>query len=98
MMGRQQPTQEKLFVKGFSLERRIRQNHPLRKIIEKIDFTFIYNEVVDKYGHNGNVSVPPPVLLKLMLMLMLVIYNVRSERELNLKQAQFYNKHGPMTK
>jgi len=80
MMGRQQPPQEKLFVTGFSLERRIRQNHPLRKIIEKIDFTFIYDEVIEKYGHNGNVSVPPPVLLKLMLLL--VFYNVRSEREL----------------
>lgn len=33
-----------------------------------------------KYGDNGNVSVPPPVILKLMLLL--VFYNVRSEREL----------------
>ena len=41
---------------------------------------FIYKEVKDKYGSNGNVSVPPPVILKLMLLL--VFYNVRSEREL----------------
>ena len=45
-----------------------------------IDFDFIYKEVEDNYGFNGNVSVPPPVILKLMLLL--VFYNVRSEREL----------------
>jgi transposase len=41
---------------------------------------FIYQEVRDKYGYNGNVSVPPSVILKLLLLL--VFYNVRSEREL----------------
>jgi transposase len=40
----------------------------------------VYGEVKDLYGSNGNVSVPPPVILKLMLLL--VLYNVRSEREL----------------
>jgi len=34
----------------------------------------------ETYGANGNVSVPPPVILKMMLLL--VLYNVRSEREL----------------
>ncbi|MFC1817080.1 transposase [Thermodesulfobacteriota bacterium] len=37
-------------------------------------------EVKDDYGINGNVSVPPPVLLKIILLL--IFYNVRSEREL----------------
>ncbi|MDO9509062.1 MAG: transposase, partial [Thermovirgaceae bacterium] len=37
-------------------------------------------EVADSYGTKGNVTVPPPVVLKLMLLL--VFYNVRSEREL----------------
>jgi hypothetical protein len=32
------------------------------------------------YGHNGNESVPPPIILKLMLLLF--FYNFRSEREL----------------
>ncbi|CAB5169765.1 hypothetical protein D3OALGA1CA_5660, partial [Olavius algarvensis associated proteobacterium Delta 3] len=45
-----------------------------------IDFDFIYDEVEDAYGSKGNVSVPPPVILKMMLLL--VLYNVRSEREL----------------
>ena len=36
--------------------------------------------MADEYGFNGNVSLPPPIILKLMLLL--VFYNVRSEREL----------------
>jgi transposase len=80
MMGSQPPPQGNLFYYGISLEKRVRQNHPLRRIEKLIDFDFIYAEVKDKYGYNGNVSVPPPVILKLMLLL--VSYNVRSEREL----------------
>lgn len=79
-MRYQNPPQGKLFYIGVNIDKRIRQNHPLRKIKEQIDFDFIYTEVVDKYGNNGNPSVPPPVILKLMLLL--VLYNVRSEREL----------------
>jgi transposase len=80
MMGSQPSPQGNLFYYGVSLEQRVRQNHPLRKIKELIDFDFIYTEVRNKYGHNGNISVPPPVILKLILLL--VFYNVRSEREL----------------
>ena len=80
MMGRQDEPQGKLFTVGFSLDKRIRKDHLLRRIAEAVDFDFIYDEVVEKYGRNGNVSVPPPVLLKLMLLL--ALYNVRSEREL----------------
>lgn len=80
MMGRDELPQGKLFYYDFNLEKRVRWNHPLRKIKSLIDFDFVYDEVKAKYGGNGNVSVPPPVILKLMLLL--VIYNVRSEREL----------------
>ena len=80
MMSFQDPPQRKLFYIGINLDKRIRKNHPLRKIKELIDFDFMYNEVKDKYGYNGNESVPPPLILKLMLLL--VLYNVRSEREL----------------
>lgn len=82
MMGQQPPSQHPLFITGFSLDKRIRRDHPLRKIAEVVDFDFIYEEVADKYGKKGNVSVPPPVILKLMLLF--VFYNVRSERELML--------------
>lgn len=80
MMGHQPNYQNKLFITGFNLDKRIRDDHPLRKIQEKIEFDFIYDEVKDSYGYKGNVSVPPPVILKMMLLL--VLYNVRSEREL----------------
>jgi transposase len=80
MMGHQPSYQHKFFVKAFNLDKRIRPDHILRKIVGKIDFDFIYQEVKETYGANGNVSVPPPVILKMMLLL--VLYNVRSEREL----------------
>ena len=82
MMGRQSPSQYKFFMKGFNLEKRIRKDHALRRISSEVDFDFIYEEVKDSYGLNGNVSVPPPIILKMMLLL--ILYNVRSERELML--------------
>jgi transposase len=80
MMGRQQRVQKKLFYTKLDLDQRIREDHILRKVKNYIDFDFVYNEVKVKYGINGNVSVPPPVILKMMLLL--IFYNVRSEREL----------------
>ena len=80
MLGQESPPQENLFYYRINLEQRVRQDHPLRKIKQLINFDFIYKEVREKYGYNGNVSVPPSVILKLMLLL--VFYNVRSEREL----------------
>ena len=80
LMGYQTRVQNKLFYTNLNLDQRIRKDHILRKINAHIDFDFIYNEVKDKYGFKGNVSVPPPVILKMLLLL--VLYNVRSEREL----------------
>jgi len=80
MMGYQPDTQPKLFYHSINLDERIPANSILRKIRGHIDFDFIYREVKDCYGGKGNVSVPPPVILKMMLVL--ILYNVRSEREL----------------
>lgn len=80
MMGKQSKNQQKLFHYNISLEQRVPQKHHLRNIRDTIDFDFVYQEVQECYGENGNVSVPPPVILKMMLLL--VLYNVRSEREL----------------
>ncbi len=80
MMGYQATPQGKLFYANLSIDRRVRPDHPLRKIDKLIDFDFVYEQVSDKYGSNGNVSIAPPIILKLMLLL--VFYNVRSEREL----------------
>ena len=80
MMGRQERVQRKLFYTKLNLDQRVPKDHILRKVAKYIDFDFIYKEVKDDYGINGNVSVPPPILLKMMLLL--IFYNVRSEREL----------------
>ena len=80
MMGRQPNQQQKMFYDRINLDQRIRSDHVLRQIAQHLDFDFIYNEVQETYGANGNVSVPPTVILKMMLLL--ILYNVRSEREL----------------
>ncbi len=80
MMGKQKQVEPKLFYHGVSLDRRLPQNHPLRKIDELVDFTFIRSKVADLYGKCGNSSVDPAVILKLMF---LTFYeNVKSERAL----------------
>jgi len=80
MMGEKEKDNSKLYYYGFSLSERVPKDHPLRIVKKAIDFKFVYNEVRDKYGKKGNVSVPPPVILKMMFLLF--FYNVSSEREL----------------
>jgi transposase len=80
MMGKQPQRQAKLFYYNLCLENRIPQDHLLRHIQAIVDFDFTYDLVQTHYGVKGNVSVPPPVILKLMLLLFL--YDVSSEREL----------------
>jgi len=79
-MGQEKGFQPKLFYHQINLEQRVPKGHILRKILKQIDFDFIYGEVQETYGGNGNVSIPPPVILKMMLLL--ILYDVRSEREL----------------
>jgi transposase len=66
MMGKQETPQHKLFYYNLNIDGRIRADHPLRKIKSLIDFDFVSEKVERLYGINGNVSVPPPVILKLM--------------------------------
>ena len=80
MMGHIDPLQGKLFYAHLNIDKHIRMDHSLRKTDQFIDFDFVYNEIKDQYGTNGNVSIPPPLIFKLMLLL--VFYNIRSEREL----------------
>jgi transposase len=79
MMGVHQP-QDELFSYKVNLEKRVRADHPLRRIAAQIDFTFIRAEVASAYGHNGHVSIDPAILLKMMFLLFLD--DVPSEREL----------------
>jgi transposase len=79
MMGQPQP-QKELFSYHIDLDRRVRPDHPLRALKQHIDFTFVRALVADCYGHNGNESVPPEVILKLMFLLF--HDNIANEREL----------------
>ena len=80
MLGKPKKTEPKLFYHGVSLERRMPNEHPLRKIKQLIDFDFIRSQVADLYGTNGNESVDPAVILKLMFLLF--YENIKSERAL----------------
>jgi len=79
MMG-MQTKQGRLFHYDVNLNVRVRSDHPLRKVKQAVDFSFVRREVAHLYGYNGNESVDPAVVLK---MLFLLFYeDVSSEREL----------------
>ena len=44
MMGRQPDYRRKLFITNLDLENRIRSDHPLRNIQDKIYFAFVYEK------------------------------------------------------
>ena len=79
MMGKHEK-QKSLFSYSVDLDKRVRKDHPLRKVAEVVDFSFVRDEVKEMYGANGNVSVDPEVILKLMFLLFWD--DDRSEREL----------------
>ena len=79
MMGIHQP-QEALFSYRVNLDQRVRQDHPLRRVAQVIDFTFVRAEVAQFYGRNGHEGVDPMILVKLMFLLF--FDDVPSEREL----------------
>lgn len=79
MMGEQR-SEPQLFSYAVNLEKRVRADHPLRRVAELIDFKFVREEVAHCYGNKGNVSVDPEVILKMMFLLF--FDDVASEREL----------------
>lgn len=79
MMGFQSG-QKELFSYSVDLDERVHEDHPLRKIREALDFGFVREQTAAFYGHNGNESVDPAVVMKLMFLLF--YDNISSEREL----------------
>jgi transposase len=79
MMGRKE-RQEELFSYQVNLDRRVRKDHPLRKVDAAVDFSFVRGEVARFYGHNGHESVDPEVILRMMFLLF--FDNISSERQL----------------
>ncbi len=50
MMGREDPPQPSLFYTSFSLDKRVRSNHPLRKVSKVIDFGFVSDDERNHWG------------------------------------------------
>src|SRR5688572_30320161 len=69
-----------LFTYSVNLDKRVRVDHPLRKINDTLDLSFVPEMVAQFYGKRGNVSVPPRTIVKMLLLLFLD--NIPSEREL----------------
>src|ERR1700741_3946377 len=63
-----------------NLEKRVRDDHPLRRINQVLDLSFVRKQVAHTYGRRGNKSVPPEVIIRMMLLLFLD--DIKSEREL----------------
>ena len=80
MMGKPNHLEPKLFYHGFSLEQRIPDDHPLRRVEQLVDFQFIRSQVAHLYGDRGNESIDPAVILKFMFLLF--YENIKSERAL----------------
>jgi transposase len=78
MMGRKDDFQSKL--EFIDLNDLVPENHTLRKINEKIDFSFIYNKMEKYYSKLGRKSLDPVLLFKMLLVGYL--FNIDSEREL----------------
>jgi transposase len=66
----------------FSVEDRIRPDHPLRDIKRRVDrlLAGMSPAFAEAYSHTGRPSVPPERLLKALLLM--ALYSVRSERQL----------------
>lgn len=79
MMGTHVP-QCDLFSYRVNLDERVRKDHPLRKVLSMCDFSFVREQVKNKYGVKGNVGLDPEIVVKLMFLLFWD--NIKSEREL----------------
>jgi transposase len=78
-MGERDP-QAPIWSYRVNLDKRVRSDHPLRRINEVLDLSFVRGQVAHTYGRRGNKSVPPEVILRMMLLLFLE--DIKSEREL----------------
>jgi transposase len=79
MIGQQLP-QDSLFSYQVNLEKRVPPDHSLPRVNQVVDFSFGRAAVAHCYGHNGNESVAPEVILKMIFLLF--FEDIASEREL----------------
>jgi transposase len=79
MIGKRDP-RAALWNYRVNLDKRVRNDHSLRRINAVLDLSFVDQAVGHTYGRRGNKSVPPEVILRMMLLLFLD--DIKSEREL----------------
>src|ERR1700752_1940125 len=63
-----------------NLDKRVRSDHPLRRINAAVELSFVREQVAHTCGRRGNKSVQPEVILRKILLLFLD--DIKSEREL----------------
>lgn len=78
MQGRKE-NQNKLFY-SVTLDRLVPVDHPVRRIAEVLDLSFLYKETREYYSHEGKPSIDPVVLFKLYLLG--YFFGIQSERRL----------------
>jgi transposase len=79
MMG-EEDSQVPIWSYRVNLDKRVRDDHPLRRINRVLDLSFVRKAVAHTYGQKGNKSVPPEVIIRMMMLLFLD--DIKSEREL----------------
>src|SRR5260370_37697486 len=70
MMGARD-AQKQLWNYQVNLDKRVRSDHPLRRINETLGLDFVRREGAKFYGTQGNGSEDPVVIMKMMLLLFL---------------------------
>ena len=78
MMG-EEDSQVPIWSYRVNLDKRVRDDYPLRRINGTLDLSFVRKAVAHTYGRRGNKSVPPEVIIRMMLLLFLD--DIKSERE-----------------
>jgi hypothetical protein len=68
MMGERDP-RAPIWSYRVNLDKRVRSDHPLPRINEVLDLSFVGCQVAQTYGRRGNKSVPSEVILRMMLLL-----------------------------
>ena len=79
MLG-EKDSQAPMWSYRVNLDKRVRSDHPLRRINAALELSFVREQVAHTCGMRGNKSVQPEVILRKMLLLFLD--DIKSEREL----------------
>ena len=79
MMGERRVMQEALFY-GFSLERRVPDNHLLRKIDRFVDLSEVRAHLGPYYSDVGRPSIDPELMIRMLIVG--YCFGIRSERRL----------------